>query len=176
MAKYGFAGKKIKVLDADTDETLVEKIEGNVFLTNEPKKEKFNKGQGFVKMFGKTAYVLCKRLPSIEFKVAYSLAYFVEFKTCALVMEKNGKLHYMNVKDIAEAMEMEYSGTARVVRNLIKKVVIGQLEVGKYDNQTTHKIYVVNPYIYINGQNPDEDTLRVFFDNTGWKEFMSDVD
>lgn len=37
MAKYGFAGKKIKVLDADTDETLVEKIEGNVFLTNEPK-------------------------------------------------------------------------------------------------------------------------------------------
>lgn len=27
MAKYGFAGKKIKVLDADTDETLVEKIE-----------------------------------------------------------------------------------------------------------------------------------------------------
>lgn len=26
MAKYGFAGKNIKVLDADTDETLVEKL------------------------------------------------------------------------------------------------------------------------------------------------------
>ena len=89
---------------------------------------------------------------------------------------KNFQKDYMNVKDIAEAMEMEYSGTARVIRNLIKKGVIGQLEVGKYDNQTTHKIYVVNPYIYINGQNPDEDTLKVFFDNTGWKEFMADVD
>lgn len=176
MAKYGFEGKKLKIIDTETNKTLVEKIEGNIFLTNELKKEKFNKGQGFVKMFGKTAYILGKCLPSVEFKVAHSLAYFVEFKTCALVMEKNDKLHYMNVKDIADAMEMEYSGTARVVRNLIKKGVIGQLEVGKYDNQTTHKIYVVNPYIYINGQNPDEDTLRVFFDNTGWKEFMADVD
>lgn len=31
MAKYGFAGKKIKVLDADTDETLVEKLRGMYF-------------------------------------------------------------------------------------------------------------------------------------------------
>lgn len=35
--------------------------------------------------------------------------------------------------------------------------------------------YVMNPYIYINGKVPDEDTLKIFFEHSGWQKIMEEA-
>lgn len=158
----------------------VAKIEKKTYMTDEcydkDIEKDFNKEVAFVKMYSKIAYVLGEKLTATEFKAAYQLAYFVGYETCILTNNKSGRGNeYLTLQDIADILGMDYKTAARVVRSLRNKGVMTLVEVGHCDNKYYAKYYVMNPYIYINGKVPDKDTLKIFFEHSGWQEIMEEA-
>lgn len=170
-------GAHIAMVNMDTGEVM-EELHGEVHATDEPynKPERFNDGEPFVKMYSKIAYVLGEKLSGSQYKMAYRLAYFIEYQTSILTIVKNHKKCYMTLEDIANVMHMEYKATARIIHALVKRGVMTVVPIGHCDNEKKEKYYVMNPYIYINGRVPSQDTLNIFFGNTGWKELMKEIE
>ena len=134
--------------------------------------ENFNADKQFVKMYKKMAYVLAMKLTAPEYRLAFALSNFVAYESCILINGEGRNTHFMTLDEIADVMNFEYSNTAKLVKNLIKKGVMAQIITGEYYTRQEVKCYVMNPYIYINGKNPERDTVRAFFKNSGWQEIM----
>lgn len=131
----------------------------------------FNKGESFVKMFTDVTYILFKRLPLKEFGVAVALSKFVSYEDCVLRIGYGKNMKAMTLHDISDQLEIEYSRITRLINSLISKGVIGEFVTGNINDNKKTKVYIVNPYIYLNGKNPDKDVCG-YFDKTGWMEIL----
>lgn len=134
----------------------------------------FNKSEGFVKMFAETAYVLALHLPPKEYQFAMGLSKFVTYESCSLKNGYGKSSHFMDLREIADVMNVDYTRASRIISSLIKKGVIGQLKIGDRRTEIIKQHYIVNPYIYINGKNPEKEICD-YFHNSGWKELLSEI-
>ena len=157
---------------------VMEELHGDIHATDEPpkqKQERFNEGEPFVKMFSKIAYLLGLVLSPIEFKVAYSLAFFVEYQSSILVdKNKRGDEKYLTMQDIADLLGMNYKTTARIIKSLCNKGVMHVANIGNCKGKPHSKYILMNPFIYINGKVLTDDTIVTLFQNSGWKELFND--
>lgn len=178
-------GRNVTHVDKDTGEVICE-TSGCTYVRDNSKTpkeleleeykkshvENFNVDKQFVKMYKKMAYVLAMKLTAPEYRLAFALSNFVAYESCILINGEGRNTHFMTLDEIADVMNFEYSNTAKLVKSLIKKGVMAQIITGEYYTHQEVKCYVMNPYIYINGKNPERDTVRAFFENSGWREIM----
>ena len=134
----------------------------------------FNKGDGFVKMFTEMAYALSLKLPAKEYQVAIGLSKFVSYEDNILKIGTGKRKHNMDLHEIADAMQTDYSRMTRIMNSLIKHGVFGIMQVGNCKTKNIEKYYIANPYVYINGKNPETELCK-YFDNSGWKEFVEEI-
>jgi hypothetical protein len=131
----------------------------------------FNKGESFVKLFTDTAFILSKNLPPKEFMVTVAICKFVSYEDCVLRIGHGKSMRAMTLRDISEQLEIDYTRITRIVNSLVAKGVIGEFTTGNINDGKKTKVYILNPYIYINGKSPDIDVCR-YFDETGWRELL----
>lgn len=179
--------KTVSHIDDETGELICKtegttEIKDNVLSDKELKKKEyneshvvgFNKGEGFVKMFTDVAYALSLELKPQEYQIALGLSKFVSYEDCSLKNGYGKSSHFMDLNEISEVMHIEYSRTSRVVSALIKKGVLGQIKVGNREDNVVRKMYVMNPWLCINGKNPSKEVYE-YFERSGWKEIISSV-
>lgn len=131
----------------------------------------FNKKESFVKMFTDTTFILSKKLPPKEFMLAMGLSKFVSYEDCILRIGYGKSMRAMTLHDISDQFEIEYSRVTRLFNSLVSKGVVGEFITGNINDSKKTKVYIVNPYIYLNGKNPDKDVC-CYFDKTGWMELL----
>lgn len=136
----------------------------------------FNKGADFVKMYTDIVYKLAQKLSPKEFSVAISLCKYVEFETCILRNGYGKGKHDMDLHEISDELNIDYTRMSRIMSSLIAKGVIGEFKTGNLKTTKIIKKYLVNPYIYTNGAHPEIDVIEHFFNKTGWKQFISDTE
>ena len=176
--------RNVTHVDSDTGEIICNTAGCTTILDNqktrdEKKRDKyvkshvlnFNKGESFVKMFTEVVYKLSFILTPKEYMVAMSLSNFVSYENNALVNGYGNQQHFMNLKEISEVLNMDYSRASRVVNSLIKKGILGRFKTGNLMNNKLSESYIANPYIYINGMNPSLEVYE-YFNKSGWKEFI----
>lgn len=131
----------------------------------------FNKKESFVKMFTDTTFILSKKLPPKEFSLAIGLSKFVSYEDCVLRIGYGKSMRAMTLRDVSDQFDIEYSRVTRLVNSLVSKGVIGEFTTGNISNKKKIKVYIVNPYIYLNGKNPDKEICS-YFDKAGWLELL----
>lgn len=185
--KTQFNGFNLAHIDKETGEVLCE-TSGKVIIEDGRKTEdelkaetyvrehelNFNRKEGFVKLYTDVAYILAKHLSATEFKVAFGLSKFVSYESCILKTGYGCNSHAMNLEEMANALDMDYTRLTRVVRSLINKGVFGIMQTGNCKTEKMNKYYIVNPYIYLNGKNPAKDVVKHFFRHSGWKEILNE--
>lgn len=132
----------------------------------------FNEGENFVKMYTEITYKLSLILPPKEYVTAIALANFVSYENNALVNGYGNKQHYMDLKEISDVLETDYTRISRIMNSLIKKGIFGQFTIGNMSDKKVSKYYIANPYIYINGRNPSLEIME-YFTKSGWREFIN---
>lgn len=132
----------------------------------------FNNKEKFVKMYTSTVYKLSQILSAVEFKAIMNLANYVAYETCILKSGWGKHEHNMSLKEISVVLGLDYSRCTRIINSLIQKGVIGLFKTGNPDTGKIEKYYIVNPYIYTNGKNPEKAIVE-FFDKSNWKEILN---
>lgn len=119
----------------------------------------FKKGDTFVKVFTNPITELFKELPTKEFAVAMAIMPFISYKDG--ILRYNGKI--ANGKTISDALGENYDTFKRIITSLIKKNVLNKIErpSDTYQNKTK-KCLVVNPFIFLRGQDIEKDIVELF--------------
>lgn len=126
----------------------------------------------FVKVFTQPYQILKENLPKPEFNLLYALIPYIEYKTCALVDGKTSNKHYMTRKEIADKLNLEYKYCSKIIKCLIDKGFLAYIvQINNYTNMRT-KCYVVNPYICVNGDKPEIDIIKIFYEIDYWKTLL----
>lgn len=133
-------------------------------------KERFQKGDDFMKMFLNTIPKLTKELTPTELSFLLALTPHVSYVDCVIRNGKECRGNISNEKEIAEMIGMEHGKVRRLVSSLIKKGVIGKHETGSilpeyYGRRTI--CYTVNPYIFFKGTMINRTVLEAYR-NSGW--------
>lgn len=176
--------RNVTHVDSDTGEIICSTTGCTTILDNQKTRDEkkrdeyvkshvlnFNKGESFVKMFTDVVYKLSFVLTPKEYMVAMALSNFVSYENNALVNGYGNQQHFMNLKEISEVLNMDYSRTSRVINSLIKKGILGRFKTGNLMSNKFSESYIANPYIYINGTNPSLEVYE-YFNKSGWKEFI----
>ena len=151
------------------DNVLSEKeIERNKYLDSHIMK--FKDGDVFVKFYVEAIPLLRKHLTPSEFVFAVSIAEFVSWQDCVLRKGTHGNNHIIDMKEMAELLDMDYGVVRRLVSSLKKKGVIGKHETGTILEDSDSKmktVYTVNPHIYFRGVDVNK-TVASFYEDSGW--------
>jgi len=151
-------------------EILGEIYEGDKIVRKEQDEYKrkhyisFQKKEAFVKVFTNPITDLFKELPTKEFAVAMAIMPFISYSDGILRYE--GKI--IDGKEISDLLGENYETFKRVITALIKKGVLNRVvrPSDTYANKTK-KCLVVNPYIFLRGQDIEKDIVNLFSD-TRW--------
>ena len=136
----------------------------------------FKKEDGFVKVFDDIIPKLLEELTPSELKVVIALMPYVSYTDCVIRTSKHGNSDIMSMKQIAEAVHMEYANATRVMSSLAKKGVVGLHSTGsilKNYKGKKNKVYTVNPYIYCRGIRVNR-AVYDFYQNSGWREAIGE--
>ena len=146
-------------------EILNEIYEGDKIVRQEQDEYKkthyigFKKKEAFVKVFTNPITDLFKELPTKEFAVAMALMPFISYNDG--ILRYNGKI--ADGKTISDALGENYETFKRIITSLIKKNILGKVErqSDTYANKKK-KCLVVNPYIFLRGQDIEKDIVDMF--------------
>lgn len=119
----------------------------------------FKKGDAFVKVFTNPIIEVCKELSNSEGKAVLTLLSFISYKDG--ILRYNNKI--VTVKDMADILEENYDAYKRNIAKLFKHDIIRKITrpSDTYANQTKQCI-VVNPYIFLRGQDVEKDIVELF--------------
>ena len=162
-------------VDAETGEVLSFTCDCNEICVKRILKEKeykimtkeFNKNKKFKKLFNGEISKLLDKLSLKEFAVAMALKEYIEHKTCKLVIKDRN----MNLKDISEVTDTNYTSISKIVKKLKAKNVIAEIEVKSVDTNKLVSVFLFNPYICCNGKEVEEKSVAVFLEK---EEFEND--
>ena len=151
-------------------EILNEIYEGDKIIRQEQDKYKkthiigFKKKEAFVKVFTNPITTLFKELPTKEFAVTMALMPFISYTDG--ILRYNGKI--VDGKTISNVLGENYETFKRIITSLIKKDILAKVErqSDTYANKT-RKCLVVNPYIFLRGQDIEKDIVELF-SNSKW--------
>ena len=158
------------VVDEETGEIISEIYEGDKIVRQQQDEYKqthyigFKKKEAFVKVFTNPITTLFKELPTKEYAVAMVLMPFISYNDGILRYE--GKM--IDGKTISEILDENYDTFKRTISSLIKKGVLARItrDSDTYANKKK-KCLVVNPYIFLRGQDIEKDIVELFKD-TKW--------
>ena len=110
-------------------------------------------------MFTNPITDLFKELPTKEFAVAMAIMPFISYSDG--ILRYNGKI--ADGKDISDALGENYETFKRIITSLIKKDILSRVErqSDTYANKKK-KCLVVNPYIFLRGQDIEKDIVDLF--------------
>lgn len=119
----------------------------------------FKKKEAFVKVFTDPITALFKELPTKEFAVTMALMPFISYTDG--ILRYNGKT--ADGKMISDILGENYDTFKRIITSLIKKDILKRVErpSDTYANKTK-KCLVVNPYIFLRGQDIEKDIVKLF--------------
>ena len=112
-------------------------------------------------------YKLTKALSPKEIVIIMSLSKFVEPTTSILKIKENGEYRDMNLTDMSNELNVDYSRVTRLIKSLIDKGLI-------YEDKSRGKRYIVNPLIYYKS-NEAIKIVDKYFPNADKFKFNSDV-
>lgn len=124
----------------------------------------FKKKEAFVKVFTNPIITLFKELPTKEFAVTMAIMPFISYTDGILRYE--GKI--VDGKTISDLLGENYETFKRIITSLIKKDILKRVErpSDTYANKTK-KCLVVNPYIFLRGQDIERGIVEIF-DKSKW--------
>lgn len=124
----------------------------------------FKKKEAFVKVFIHPITALFKELPTKEYAVTMALMPFISYNDG--ILRYDGKI--IDVKTISNILGENYETFKRIIASLIKKEILGKVErpSDTYANKTK-KCLVVNPFIFLRGQDIEKDIVALF-ENSKW--------
>lgn len=119
----------------------------------------FKKKEAFVKVFIHPITALFKELPTKEYAVAMALMPFISYNDG--ILRYDGKI--VDGKTISDVLGENYDTFKRIITSLIKKDILAKVErpSDTYANKT-RKCLVVNPYIFLRGQDIERDIVNMF--------------
>ena len=146
-------------------EILNEIYEGDKIVRQEQNEYKnthyigFKKKEAFVKVFVHPITALFKELPTKEYAVTMALMPFISYNDG--ILRYNGKI--VDGKTISDVLGENYETFKRIITSLIKKEILGRVErpSDTYANKT-RKCLVVNPFIFLRGQDIEKDIVEIF--------------
>ena len=146
-------------------EILNEIYEGDKIVRQEQDEYKnthiigFKKKEAFVKVFVHPITALFKELPTKEYAVTMALMPFISYNDG--ILRYDGKI--VDGKTISDVLGENYETFKRIITSLIKKDILGRVErpSDTYANKTK-KCLVVNPYIFLRGQDIERDIVDMF--------------
>lgn len=150
----------------DTDGVIMgELYEGDKIVTKNQDEYKhkyvtnFQKKEAFVKLFINPIETLFKELPTKEFAVAIAISPFVSYKDG--ILRYNGKI--ADVRTISDELNENYDVFRKTIASLISKEILGKVErqSDTYANKTKQCL-VVNPYLYLRGQDIEKEIIDKF--------------
>lgn len=177
MAKK-YDSNKYKLIDIDTGEfvnfgtNLIELEDGDSYKTktqNDYYKTHitFGKGETFVKVYDRAGQILKEKFKDDNATrlLIYDLARYVSYDNN--ILKING--HFATIADIARDMEKDKSTLSKAFKKLILNGIVAKATVGKIsgDEKDLRTVYIVNPYIYMKGQEILTSVVNLF-DETGW--------
>lgn len=173
-----YDNNKYKLIDVDTGEfvdfgtNLIELEDGDSYRTktqNDYCKTHvtFGKGETFVKVYDRAAQILKEKFKddnAIRLLI-YDLARYVSYDNN--ILKING--HFATIADIARDMGKDKSTLSKAFKKLILNGIVAKATVGKIsgDEKDLRTVYIVNPYIYMKGQEILTSVVNLF-DETGW--------
>lgn len=131
----------------------------------------FQKKEAFVKVLTNPIISLFKELPTKEFAVAMAIMPFISYK--------DGILRYNNqivdVKTISDVLGENYETFKKIIPSLIKRDILKRItrQSDTYQNKTK-RCLVVNPYIYLRGQDIDKEIVSLF-ENSKWANINREI-
>ena len=122
----------------------------------------FQKKEAFVKLFTSPIETLFKELPTKEFAVAIAISPFVSYKDG--ILRYKGKI--ADIATLSDVLAENYKTFAKIMASLEKKQIIAKVkrQSDTYQNKTKVCI-VVNPYLYLKGQDIEKDIDALFKDS-----------
>ena len=119
----------------------------------------FKKKEAFVKVFVHPVTALFKELPTKEYAVTMALMPFISYNDG--ILRYDGKI--VDGKTISDVLGENYETFKRIITSLIKKDILGRIErpSDTYANKTK-KCLVVNPFIFLRGQDIERDIVEMF--------------
>ena len=146
-------------------EILNEIYEGDKIVRQEQNEYKkthiigFKKKEAFVKVFTNPITALFKELPTKEFAVTMALMPFISYNDG--ILRYNNKI--VDGKTISDILGENYETFKRIITSLIKKDILKRVErpSDTYANKTK-KCLVVNPYIFLRGQDIEKEIVSLF--------------
>lgn len=119
----------------------------------------FKKKEAFVKVFTNPIITMFKELPTKEFAVTMALMPFISYTDG--ILRYNGR--FVDGKEIANILGENYDTLKKIISSLNKKDIIKRIErqSDTYANKTK-KCLVVNPYIFLRGQDIELDIVDLF--------------
>jgi DNA-binding MarR family transcriptional regulator len=149
-------------------EILNEIYEGDKIVRQEQDEYKknhiigFKKKEAFVKVFTNPITALFKELPTKEFAVTMALMPFISYNDG--ILRYNNKI--VDGKAISELLGENYETFKRIIASLIKKNILARIDrpSDTYSNKTK-KCLVVNPFIFLRGQDIEKDIVDLFVDS-----------
>lgn len=119
----------------------------------------FQKKEAFVKLFTSPIETLFKELPTKEFAVAIAIAPFVSYKDG--ILRYKGKI--TDIRTISDELNENYDVFRKTISSLISKEILGKVErqSDTYANKTKQCL-VVNPYLYLRGQDIEKEIVDKF--------------
>lgn len=187
MSKKFINGYDVTHIDTKTGEILMQTHQCTCIMDSTKTKKQleaeeykqthmmdFNVDESFVKLYDDVIYKIRNKLTLLEYKLISILPHFIEYETCALVIGIGTNKHYMALKEISQIMDIKYSATAKLVKGLIQKGIIAQITTENPQTSQKIKYYVVNPYLYINGKNPEKAIVRLFASHSDWQRLIGD--
>ena len=119
----------------------------------------FNRKEAFVKVFTNPVLSLYLALPAKEFSIAMGIIPFISYKDG--VLRHEGKI--ADIKTISDILNENYDSFRKHIKNLIQAQVLARIErPSDVDKSKTRQCLVVNPYIYLRGQDIEKDIVNVF--------------
>ena len=173
------------VVNTDTGEEEYKLKEGDRIVSSEKVKYvsehvmNFNANEPFVKLYTRIVPILRKHLTPGEFTFLISLSEFVSYDDGIIRNCSHGNCNVVNQKELAELLDIPYGNVRQFMRKLMNKGVIASVKTGYIypdEKERYTNAYVVNPYIFFRGVDANKKILKTFFDNTGWKEILTDID
>ena len=115
-----------------------------------------------MKLFTSPIETLFKELPTKEFAVAIAISPFVSYKDG--ILRYKGKI--ADIATISDVLAENYKTFAKIMASLEKKQIIAKVkrQSDTYQNKTKVCI-VVNPYLYLKGQDIEKDIDALFKDS-----------
>lgn len=119
----------------------------------------FNRKEAFVKVFINPILSLYLALPTKEFSIAMGIMPFISYKDG--ILRHEGKI--ADMKTISDILNENYDNFRKHIKNLIQYQVLARIErPSDVDKSKTRQCLVVNPYIYLRGQDIEKDIVNVF--------------